>query len=393
MIARTLTVGRPHPRTGQSWRRGAAALLACGFAVLPCLERANLTSMISLAGVVVACIALWWPDTRRAGLADALPVTQQHGAGSQTLSTLLKGVLPVWREHVGSVRQQTDEAVGTLVGNLGEITAQFDAAGFTPLQSQRSAPSAELLSMCEAKLQPVIATMNGIAAGKGSLLESVQQLAAATGELRSMADDVGRVAQQTNLLSLNAAIEAARAGAAGRGFAVVAAEVRKLSQDSADTARRITQRVEQVTGIIEQTAASATRSAEDDGRAIASSGTLVHDVLGHVQDLSLESQSMIERGQVIRANIESLIVGLQFQDRVSQVIGAIDGDIARLQDTLASGQPLPDVPRWLDHLQHHYTMRDQRERHHAGAGAGARTNASAGAGAAPAAPARKVVFF
>ena len=168
----------------------------------------------SVAGAIgvtaVALVALW----RRAGPAPAAtgaPASTQ--VVPQDVAPLLLAVLPVWSQHVGSVRQQTDEAVGALVGNLGSITEQFDAAGFKRNDGQGEPSTAHLLAQCEVQLQPVIQTMNTISASKGAMAASVKQLTSATSELQTMAEDVARIAQQTNLLAINAAIEARARGA------------------------------------------------------------------------------------------------------------------------------------------------------------------------------------
>jgi methyl-accepting chemotaxis protein len=275
-----------------------------------------------------------------------------------------------WTTHLGTAQAQMRDATEQLLQGFMQILEQLDTIVGTGENQATPAGTdqrAALLTHCEDELRGLIERFHGFVQSREQVLGSVRHLSGASQGLRDMAEDVARLARQTNLLSLNAAIEAARAGDSGRGFAVVAAEVRRLSTESGETGRRIGERVgefgQQMDGALQQAASATARDAE----VIAASEDTVHRVVGQVDgavtELNARAAELAARGQAVKAQVEQLMVAFQFQDRVHQILdqlhGSIHGAVDSLRDTLPRGQT-PAAQDWQALLGAGYTTDEQR---------------------------------
>lgn len=109
--------------------------------------------------------------------------------------------------------------------------------------------------------------MNRVNVAMDNINQSIQKLDTAIGkvgtaseEITNIASVIGEIAEETNLLSLNASIEAARAGDAGKGFSVVASEIGKLAQTSTDSVENIVSLISEITGLVNETVQQAAES-------------------------------------------------------------------------------------------------------------------------------------
>jgi methyl-accepting chemotaxis protein len=255
-----------------------------------------------------------------------------------------------------------------------------------------------LFEHSDARLRGVLDSLKASMASNGAMHEEVQSLGRFVAELQQMAVEVAVIAQQTNLLAINAAIEAAHAGIEGRGFAVLAQEVRKLSAMSGETGQRMAGKVAVIAQAIDAARSSAEASARREAESLAASDGAINEVLGRFREVTqaMESSAAVlkRESEGIQSEIVEALVQLQFQDRVSQRMTHVRQNMERLPVLLAdsrrrfdaSGELASvDARALLDELEGSYAMADERTTH-----AG-----EAGAAAAPAAAAslEEVTFF
>ncbi len=309
---------------------------------------------------------------------------QRHHQFSQTvvkgLDELCVNALPIWSRHLETARNQTEEALNTLTRRFAALVERLEATLTASRQASGQGGDNEgagaVFNRSEQSLTQVVGVLRATQQGRIAILDEIRTLTHYTEELKGMATEVAAIAGQTNLLALNAAIEAARAGEAGRGFAVVADEVRKLSTLSSNTGKNMTDKVNVINDAITKAFRVAEQSAANDGETLGQSEEsirlVMRDFTAMVDGLSRSAGIMQEEGVGIRQEIEDMLVALQFQDRTSQMLAQVQGNLTELEKTVrvqqaacVGGERVDslDVRAWLSTMETSYAMLEQRINH------------------------------
>lgn len=217
--------------------------------------------------------------------------------------------------EIASTVEAQERLVADQTASVNVTTSTIEQLGTSSLQAAQKADSSatgarEALDLSETGSQAVEDTVLGIEDLQdkvSAIADQIMQLSEQTDQISTISSLVADVADQTNMLALNAAVEAARAGEQGKGFAVVAGEIRKLADQSRDSAGKIKILVEAI-----QSSINSTVMVTDEGNKTAKAGIEVAKTTANVfKQIATAINEVYSNTQEIAQTAKQQAVGVQ----------------------------------------------------------------------------------
>ena len=282
---------------------------------------------------------------------------QQADAAATAATAMSRLEEAIARVRAGGERQrhaavQAEEEIHRAVAAVDQVSRS--AQGMTAGAQE----AAEVARTGGHAVERAITRMGNISQQVRQTADRVRDLGAKGQEIGAIVETIDEIAEQTNLLALNAAIEAARAGEQGRGFAVVADEVRKLAERSARATREIADLIGGMRSGVAETVQAMEASSREVGEGAAESqrsAKALEEILGAVNTVATEAdglsgitREMAGRMEELRARVNAVheaagenerVVG-QMADGADQVSAAIATVASVTQESAAGAQEM-----------------------------------------------------
>ena len=261
--------------------------------------------------------------------------------GEQVVELLARAIDGIARGATDQARQVQAASLtaNDLAAAVAEVASGAEQVGQASQQTRGAAQNGGRA------VRETTAAMAQIQAVVGDAAAKVEDLGKLGDKIGAVIETIDDIAEQTNLLALNAAIEAARAGEHGRGFAVVADEVRKLAERSSRETKQIAELIQHVQvgtrGAVSAMQAGSlqveqgAQKAELAGRALEEILAAVEATVAQVTDIATSAREMAQGAQRVTDSMESISVIVEENTAASEEMLAQSGHVAQAIKSIA----------------------------------------------------------
>ena len=230
---------------------------------------------------------------------------------------------------IGNVAENASkqgEAVASSAHNIrafAKVLQGFEDKAGASVEAAKSVE--QIAGEGKSAVEGAVEQMSAIAESTAASAEVIRKLADRSAEIGNISSTIAGIAEQTNLLALNAAIEAARAGEAGKGFAVVADEVRKLAEGSNIAAQKIAELITKVNEDTENAVLEmqkGTADVESGKTVVAAAGSSFENITAAVSDLTNHAEDILADAQKASQRIDKLVASMDELDQSSKDVSA-----------------------------------------------------------------------